>query len=227
MGSGPWHAGTLASSASHHVTAPATANAGREGFPPGAIAPAAAVGVPAASAPSCSAATASSPRAAGRHRVAPGRHARSLRPVTPGPVRLDCPGGNCRAGPRAAVLMTSGAGAKADTMRGGRYLVALAGAGVLAAGCGTKVAQAYDLAAAVTRTAGQTARVAVTTTMRTPGRPRRDRPPQRERPRQAQTARRPRLAAPQRCREVRYRALTTAGCGHCLPGCPRRARRRV
>jgi len=53
-------------------------------------------------------------------------------------------------------------------MRGGRYLVALAGAGVLAAGCGTKVAQAYDLAAAVTRTAGQTARVAVTTTMRTP-----------------------------------------------------------
>jgi len=65
--------------------------------------------------------------------------------------------------------MTSGAGAKAGTMRGGRYLVALAGAGILAAGCGTRVAQAYDLAAAVTHTAGQTARVAVTTTMRAPG----------------------------------------------------------
>src|SRR5258706_4226172 len=54
-------------------------------------------------------------------------------------------------------------------MRGGRYLVVLAGAGVLAAGCGTKVAPAGGLAAAVTRTAGQSARVAVTTTMQMPG----------------------------------------------------------
>jgi hypothetical protein len=49
-------------------------------------------------------------------------------------------------------------------MRGGRYLVVLAGVGVLAASCGTKVAPGIGLAAAVTRTAGQTARVAVTTT---------------------------------------------------------------
>jgi len=54
-------------------------------------------------------------------------------------------------------------------MRGVRYLVVLAGAGVLAAGCGTKMAPGVDLAAAVTRTAGQTARVAVTTTMQMPG----------------------------------------------------------
>ncbi len=54
-------------------------------------------------------------------------------------------------------------------MRGGRYLVVLAGVGVLAAGCGTEVAQGTSLAAAVTRTAGQTARVAVTTTMQMPG----------------------------------------------------------
>jgi hypothetical protein len=50
-------------------------------------------------------------------------------------------------------------------MRGGRYLVVLAGVGVLAASCGTKVAPGVGLAAAVTRTAGQTARIAVTTTM--------------------------------------------------------------
>jgi hypothetical protein len=49
-------------------------------------------------------------------------------------------------------------------MRGGRYLVVLAGVGVLAAGCGTKVAPPGGLAAAVTRTAGQAARIAVTTT---------------------------------------------------------------
>ncbi len=54
-------------------------------------------------------------------------------------------------------------------MRGGGYLVVLVGVGVLAAGCGTKVAPAGNLAAAVTHTAGQTARVAVTTTMRMPG----------------------------------------------------------
>jgi hypothetical protein len=50
-------------------------------------------------------------------------------------------------------------------MRGGRYLVVLAGVGVLAASCGTKVAPGAGLAAAVTRTAGQTARIATTTTM--------------------------------------------------------------
>lgn len=54
-------------------------------------------------------------------------------------------------------------------MRGGRYLVVLVGVGVLAAGCGTKMAPGVDLAAAVTRTAGQTARIAVTTTMQMPG----------------------------------------------------------
>ena len=58
---------------------------------------------------------------------------------------------------------------RAGTMRGGRYLVVLAGAGVLAAGCGTRVAQAVNLAAAVTNTAGRSARVAVTTTMRVGG----------------------------------------------------------
>lgn len=49
-------------------------------------------------------------------------------------------------------------------MRRGRYLAVLACVGVLAAGCGTKVAP-DSLTAAVTRTAGQTARIAVTTTM--------------------------------------------------------------
>ena len=53
-------------------------------------------------------------------------------------------------------------------MRGGGYLVILAGVTVLAAGCGTEVAQPVNLAAAVTRTAGQTARVAVTATMQAP-----------------------------------------------------------
>ncbi len=50
-------------------------------------------------------------------------------------------------------------------MRGIRYVVVLASAGVLAAGCGTKVAPADSLTAAVTSTAGQSARIAVTTTM--------------------------------------------------------------
>lgn len=53
-------------------------------------------------------------------------------------------------------------------MRGGRYLMAAAGLSALAAGCGTQVPQA-SLTAAVTRTAGQTARIAETTTMRSPG----------------------------------------------------------
>lgn len=54
-------------------------------------------------------------------------------------------------------------------MRGGRCWLVLAVAGVLAAGCGTKTAQAVGLAAAVTHTADQSARVAVTTTMRSGG----------------------------------------------------------
>jgi hypothetical protein len=54
-------------------------------------------------------------------------------------------------------------------MRGGRYLMAAAGLGVLAAGCGTQVARTASLTAAVTRTAGQTARISQTTTMRSPG----------------------------------------------------------
>jgi hypothetical protein len=49
-------------------------------------------------------------------------------------------------------------------MRRGWYVVVLASAGVLAAGCGTK-AQPDNLTAAVTRTAGQTARISMTTTM--------------------------------------------------------------
>jgi hypothetical protein len=48
-------------------------------------------------------------------------------------------------------------------MRLGRYVVVLAGVGMLAAGCGTK-AQPDNLTAAVTRTAGQTARISMTTT---------------------------------------------------------------
>lgn len=50
-------------------------------------------------------------------------------------------------------------------MRGGKYVIVLASAGVLAAGCGTKSAQTDSLTAAVTHTADQTARIAVTTTM--------------------------------------------------------------
>jgi hypothetical protein len=49
-------------------------------------------------------------------------------------------------------------------MRGRWYVVVLASAGMLAAGCGTK-AQPDNLTAAVTHTAGQSARIAVTTTM--------------------------------------------------------------
>jgi hypothetical protein len=49
-------------------------------------------------------------------------------------------------------------------MRRCSYVVVLAGIAVLAAGCGTK-AQPDKLTAAVTRTAGQTARIAMTTTM--------------------------------------------------------------
>src|SRR6202050_5162018 len=67
----------------------------------------------------------------------------------------------------------TGWGGKADAMRGGRYLVVLAGVsvlagvGVLAAGCGTT--PAVRLPAAVTSTAGQTARISVTMTSQTQG----------------------------------------------------------
>jgi hypothetical protein len=59
-------------------------------------------------------------------------------------------------------------------MRGGRFLMGLAGAAVLAAGpllagCGTQSAQAGLLAASATKTEGQRARLAITTTMRSPG----------------------------------------------------------
>jgi hypothetical protein len=53
-------------------------------------------------------------------------------------------------------------------MRGRGYLVVLTGIAVLAAGCGSKVAPG-TVAAAVTDTAGQTARVAVTTTIQMRG----------------------------------------------------------
>lgn len=54
-------------------------------------------------------------------------------------------------------------------MRGVRYVLVLAGACVLAAGCGTTSAQTANLAAAAGHTAGQRARVAVTISMRTGG----------------------------------------------------------
>jgi hypothetical protein len=54
-------------------------------------------------------------------------------------------------------------------MRGGRYLVVLAGIGVLATGCGTQTTQEVSVTTAVTQTAAQTARIAITTTMQTQG----------------------------------------------------------
>lgn len=56
-------------------------------------------------------------------------------------------------------------------MRGGKYLVTLAAAGMLATACGTTVAQppAETLAAAVTKTGTQTARIAVTVSVKTKG----------------------------------------------------------
>jgi hypothetical protein len=61
-------------------------------------------------------------------------------------------------------------------MRGGGFLLVLAGASVLAAGCGTQVARTGAdnagndvLTAAVTRTAAQTARIAITTTTQMQG----------------------------------------------------------
>lgn len=54
-------------------------------------------------------------------------------------------------------------------MRGGGYLVVLAGVALVAAGCGTQRAQAVDVAAAAAGTASQRARVTVTTTTRMEG----------------------------------------------------------
>ena len=54
-------------------------------------------------------------------------------------------------------------------MRGGGYLVVLAGVAVLAAGCGTQRAQAVSVATAAASTASQRARVTVMTTTRTAG----------------------------------------------------------
>src|SRR5260221_2511682 len=59
-------------------------------------------------------------------------------------------------------------------MRGSRFLGTLAGAGILAvspvlAGCGTQPAQVGMLTAAVSHTATETARIAVTSTMHTKG----------------------------------------------------------
>lgn len=65
-------------------------------------------------------------------------------------------------------MIRQGGVRKVGKMRAGAYLVVVAGVGVLAAGCGTKVAQTGDVAAAAANTAGQTARVVVTTTMRAP-----------------------------------------------------------
>jgi hypothetical protein len=62
-------------------------------------------------------------------------------------------------------------GRRAGTVRGGRYLVMLAGVGLLAAGCGTTVAptDAGTLSAAVAKAQAETTRIAITTTMQTPG----------------------------------------------------------
>jgi hypothetical protein len=62
-------------------------------------------------------------------------------------------------------------GRRADTVRGGRYLAMLAGASLLAAGCGTTVARTDTdtLAAAVAKAKAETTRIAITTTMQAPG----------------------------------------------------------
>ena len=62
-------------------------------------------------------------------------------------------------------------GRRADTVRAGRYLVMLAGVSLLAAGCGTTVAQTGTgtLSAAVAKAKAETTRIAITTTMQAPG----------------------------------------------------------
>jgi hypothetical protein len=54
-------------------------------------------------------------------------------------------------------------------MHGARYLVVLAGVAVIAAGCGTRTAQASEVAAAAANTAHLSARLSLTTTLRTQG----------------------------------------------------------
>jgi hypothetical protein len=64
-------------------------------------------------------------------------------------------------------------GGRRAAVRGGKYLITLAAASVLAAGCGTVVARTQAppdaLAAAVTKTGTQTARIAMTTSMQAQG----------------------------------------------------------
>jgi hypothetical protein len=69
----------------------------------------------------------------------------------------------CLPGPGTALLGRRNGVKGGSAMRRGRYVVVLASVGVLAAGCGTK-AQPDNLTAAVTRTAGQTARMTMTMT---------------------------------------------------------------
>ena len=54
-------------------------------------------------------------------------------------------------------------------MHGARYLVVLAGVAVMAAGCGTRTAQAAEVAAAAVNTAHLSARLSLTTTLRSQG----------------------------------------------------------
>jgi len=77
---------------------------------------------------------------------------------------------DCGAVHRYAILRIDTMGGwKAGTVRGGRYLVAIAAAGMLAAGCGTTRAPADPLTAAVNKTATQTVRIAVTLTIQSQG----------------------------------------------------------
>jgi hypothetical protein len=60
-------------------------------------------------------------------------------------------------------------GREAGSVRVGRVVVILAGAAILAAGCGTKTAPVVGLSAAVSHTGDQTARMAATTTVGSSG----------------------------------------------------------
>src|SRR5487761_1221410 len=68
-----------------------------------------------------------------------------------------------------------GRGGRTGNVRAGRYLVALAGVGLLAAGCGTVHAGQRQpgtsamLVSAVSRSAALTARIAITETIQAPG----------------------------------------------------------
>jgi hypothetical protein len=54
-------------------------------------------------------------------------------------------------------------------VRGGKFVMVVVGASILAAGCGTKLAPVADLSAAVSQTGDLTARVAVTSSVQSPG----------------------------------------------------------